>query len=434
MRTHQYAQKKKASQSSLTPVTRPSKVQSSVQPPQIQAKSNKEGLAEHAERLKKFQRLGRSMIQMGPPRLDNNTTSSMQPQPWIQRKLTIGQPGDKYEQEADRVASQVVQQISAPAFQENNLRQSIQREKDLEGVMYARCFRAALQRKQAIASGEASPDLESAINSARSSGQPLNAGLQQSMGQVMGADFSGVRVHTDTQSNHLNQSIQARAFTTGRDVFFRSGAYQPENRGGQELIAHELTHVVQQTGNDNYVRGKLLQKSVNGVSIQKSLSDELIQRALWTNAPAKFRTDNGNDQIPNSEYKVGSGGYQRYAPINIHRNVLNQVYHEGPRSFVYIRGETEQSIKGNAFDALWDNPWVTGKTGDEVYFNNDNQTEAKVTAYITPQEGDIVYDLNVAQDGKGSNRHVGHEVEDLGQALPTLDDSNEHAKVKKQYG
>lgn len=246
MRTHQYVHKKRAAQSSYNSVPRSSKVQSSVQPPAIQAKSNEEGLAEHAERLRKFQRLGTSMIQMGPPRLGNDESSPLHPKPWLQRKLTLGQPGDKYEREADRIASQVVQTINPPASKENIIRQSIQRENGLEGVMFAKGFQAAIQRKQAIAGGEASSDLESAINKARGSGQPLNAGLQQSMGQAMRADFSGVRVHTDTQSDQLNQSIQARAFTTGQDVFFRQGAYQPENRAGQELIAHELTHVIQQ--------------------------------------------------------------------------------------------------------------------------------------------------------------------------------------------
>lgn len=221
------------------------------QPPQVQqqpveVKSNEEGLAEHAERLRKLQRLGNSFIEMGPPRLDNEKTSPLQPKPWIQRKMTLGQPGDKYEQEADRFASQVVHQINAPDFKENNIRQSIQREKDLEGVMYAKGFQSAIQRKQALVDGEASLDLESAINSARGGGQPLAHGLQQSIGQVMGADFSGVRVHTDAQSDQLSQSIQARAFTTGQDVFFREGAYDPGSRSGQKLIAHELTHVMQQ--------------------------------------------------------------------------------------------------------------------------------------------------------------------------------------------
>jgi hypothetical protein len=77
---------------------------------------------------------------------------------------------------------------------------------------------------------------------------PLAENLQRSMGKAMGADFSGVKVHTDSQSDQLNKSIQARAFTTGQDVFFRQGEYNPGSRGGQELLAHELTHVVQQNG------------------------------------------------------------------------------------------------------------------------------------------------------------------------------------------
>jgi Domain of unknown function (DUF4157)/Effector protein len=92
----------------------------------------------------------------------------------------------------------------------------------------------------------ATQDLESCINRARSGGQPLEAGLQRKLGQAMGADFSEVRVHADAQADQLNRSIQAKAFTTGQNVFFRQGAYNPGSRGGQALIAHELTHVVQQ--------------------------------------------------------------------------------------------------------------------------------------------------------------------------------------------
>ncbi|WP_199322341.1 MULTISPECIES: eCIS core domain-containing protein [Calothrix] len=182
----------------------------------------------------------------------------------IQAKLTIGEPGDKYEQEADRVASQVVEQINAPAPVQSNQGQSVQRQEEKKEELQAKPditslqrqeekpeelqAKFTIQRREDIAGGEASPDLTSAINSARGGGQPLDASLQKSMGQAMGADFSGVRVHTDTQSDQLNRSIQAKAFTTGQDVFFRQGAYEPGSRGGQELIAHELTHVVQQNG------------------------------------------------------------------------------------------------------------------------------------------------------------------------------------------
>ncbi len=95
----------------------------------------------------------------------------------------------------------------------------------------------------------AAPELEASIARSRGGGQPLSGGIREPMEKAFGGvDFSGVKVHTDGQSDRLNRSIQAKAFTTGQDVFFQQGAYQPRSRGGQEIIAHELTHVVQQNG------------------------------------------------------------------------------------------------------------------------------------------------------------------------------------------
>jgi len=68
------------------------------------------------------------------------------------------------------------------------------------------------------------------------------------MESALSADFGGVRVHTDNQAHTLNRELSARAFTTGQDIFFRKGAYEPGTSQGRELIAHELTHVVQQDG------------------------------------------------------------------------------------------------------------------------------------------------------------------------------------------
>ena len=84
------------------------------------------------------------------------------------------------------------------------------------------------------------------INRARGGGQPLESDLQAQMGEALGYDFGGVRVHTGTESDELNQQLSARAFTTGQDIFVRSGEYDPASSGGRELIAHELSHVVQQ--------------------------------------------------------------------------------------------------------------------------------------------------------------------------------------------
>jgi hypothetical protein len=108
----------------------------------------------------------------------------------------------------------------------------------------------AVQRLLAQRSGEGSVELDEGaakrINRERDRGQPLPEATQRRMGGALGHDLSSVRVHTDAEADQLNRQLDARAFTTGRDVFFREGEYDPHSTDGQELIAHELTHVVQQ--------------------------------------------------------------------------------------------------------------------------------------------------------------------------------------------
>lgn len=175
----------------------------------------------------------------------------------IQAKLTIGQPGDKYEQEADRVAANVVNQINSP--------KPVQQQDDIQRHVLDNTERQLpLQRRGTVPVGPTTDEFETNLNSARSGGNTLAPKVQTQMGAAMGADFSGVKVHTDTQADQLNRSIQAKAFTTGQDVFFRQGAYQPESREGQELIAHELTHVVQQSGTQR-------------APVQRKLSNEKIE-------------------------------------------------------------------------------------------------------------------------------------------------------------
>lgn len=280
MRTH-VSRSKRSSAYPLPQSQATVKPQSVATPlPVIQTKSNEEGLAEWEAQRQKWARIGTPWMDRVP-----NPSGDLV-QPWIQRKLTIGKPNDKYEQEADRVASQVVRQINAPVPNQQSQEPSVQRHKELDEVLQAKRgtfdprilflppgvqrkvmskeeelqAKPNIPRRKVIPGGEASTDLASAINSARGRGQPLDTKLQLSMGQVMGADFSGIRVHTNARSDQLNQSIQAKAFTTGQDIFFQQGAYQPGNRRGQELIAHELTHVVQQKG--GAVRRSLIPKQL----------------------------------------------------------------------------------------------------------------------------------------------------------------------------
>ncbi len=109
----------------------------------------------------------------------------------------------------------------------------------------------AVQRMLAQRSSEGAFDLDddtaSHINQSRGGGQPLDSAVQKQMSESMGHDFSGVRVHTSPEADALSQSLNAKAFTTGQDIFFKQGEYNPGASSGQELLAHELTHVVQQS-------------------------------------------------------------------------------------------------------------------------------------------------------------------------------------------
>jgi hypothetical protein len=181
-------------------------------------------------------------------------------------KLIVGAANDPYEQEADHVASQVAQQLNEPPstmqrqpYQRGELSPVAQQLNEPPSTMQHQPYQRGdelspfqtqplVQRNGTEAGGMASPALEESIQRERAKGQQLADSVRQPMETAMGADFSGVRIHTDSTANDLSESIQAKAFTTGQDVFFRQGAYAPQSKGGQELLAHELTHVVQQNG------------------------------------------------------------------------------------------------------------------------------------------------------------------------------------------
>ncbi|MDJ0599293.1 MAG: DUF4157 domain-containing protein [Crocosphaera sp.] len=222
----------------------------------------------------------------------------------IQPKLTIGESGDKYEQEADRVAAQVVKRINEPASVQPMgqvasplVAPSIGR---VSGDLIASRMET-LQRPEAMGRGLIGSNLETSINRVRGGGQPLDIGLRESMGQAMGADFSKVRVHTDAQSDQLNRSIQAKAFTTGQDVFFRQGEYQPGTRGGQELIAHELTHVVQQGGGLVISLQNLTQQSTSN---SPSASSEYLEGRLAPTVQFNSASDGKAQETVIQRFKI----------------------------------------------------------------------------------------------------------------------------------
>jgi hypothetical protein len=150
----------------------------------------------------------------------------------------------------DRPAPPIIQRQEIPEEEEEELqlkwepsavqRQEIPEEEEEELMMKRDDQRVGPQ------GGQVPPEVAAAIHRARGGGQPLEAVLQAQMSARLGHDFSGVRVHADSEADALNQRLSAKAFTTGPDIFFKRGTYEPGSSSGRELIAHELSHVTQQ--------------------------------------------------------------------------------------------------------------------------------------------------------------------------------------------
>jgi hypothetical protein len=108
--------------------------------------------------------------------------------------------------------------------------------------------RLARQGSGLLPGGAVHPDVEQAINARRGAGRPLDAGTRDRVGEQLGDPLADVRVHDDAAAGELARAVSARAFTTGADVYFAAGEHRPGTADGDQLLAHELTHVVQQRG------------------------------------------------------------------------------------------------------------------------------------------------------------------------------------------
>jgi hypothetical protein len=158
------------------------------------------------------------------------TVSNQVGQHFAQAKLRISQPGDKYEQEADRTADQMLRMPDPPVQDESR-----------PGVVITQ-----INEGNVVSTPKLSPTQETTVNTFRRRGQPLSESEREFFEPRFGRDFSQVRVYTGSQGAEIAQTLGTRAFTVGRDMAFGEGEYAPGTTHGKRLLAHELTHVVQQ--------------------------------------------------------------------------------------------------------------------------------------------------------------------------------------------
>ncbi|HZX74463.1 MAG TPA: DUF4157 domain-containing protein, partial [Cyclobacteriaceae bacterium] len=175
--------------------------------------------------------------------------------PFIQPKLTIGAPDDVYEKEADAMSDKVMRMQIPEPINFSSTEDNIKR----------KCDHCEEEEKQLLKKGNSSdscslapPIVNDVINS--SSGKSLDADTRSYMEPRFNYDFGNVKIHDNNQAAESADSINALAYTSGHNVVFNKGQYNPSSDSGKRLLAHELTHVVQQ---GSKIQKKIIQRSAD---------------------------------------------------------------------------------------------------------------------------------------------------------------------------
>src|SRR5215203_381484 len=171
--------------------------------------------------------------------------------PGVRAKLMVNTPGDLYEQEADRVADAVMQEKGP---NEKGIADEDEPFKELQLAEKCACEdddrvgeTVRVQRLEGPgADGRLETEIAAPIGEMRGDGRPLTSVERDFMEPRFGVDFGAIRVHSDEEADTHSRALHARAFTVGSDIFFRAGEYTPGTADGRRLLAHELTHTIQQ--------------------------------------------------------------------------------------------------------------------------------------------------------------------------------------------
>lgn len=243
----------------------------------------------------------------------------------IQAKYAVSEPGDAFETEADRMADQVVSQAhpesqsffnpSSSSLVQRRSEENIQQKPLAESITPVMLKEKEkdedLMPKSDTNTVSPDPETENQIAELTGSGHQLDPKIRSGMEQRFGADFGGVKVHSDSTAAALSNRLGAHAFTTGNDIFFNSGKYSPETLSGKHLLAHELTHTIQQGANS-----KLLNKS----AIQRWPWDTLSPEETLANEKREFRSRNYGPITYTQAAVSGSGFEASYSPAT---SILN---------------------------------------------------------------------------------------------------------------
>ena len=205
--------------------------------PQIRRKTESQSMNSPVDRLLFLQRT-----------IGNQAVGKLIKSGALQAKLRIGTTGDIYEQEADRVAEQVMQMPDVSKAKDTRIQRKCPKcLNGLRGLLGKDKKDEKLQVKETDGqTHEVTPKIEANINGLKGGGQPLPESTRAFFEPRFGRDFSQVLVHTDAKAAESAQMVNAKAYTVGQDVVFGEGEYALKTSAGQKLLGHELVHVLQQ--------------------------------------------------------------------------------------------------------------------------------------------------------------------------------------------
>lgn len=277
--------------------------------------------------------------------------------PVVQAKLKIGAPNDKYEQEADRVAEQVMR-MPTPASNDTIAR-TLPKQRLNRVSLLQRSTEAAIEDDLVASDSEPVVDLdeeqpliqtklagesEAGVNpvvqatnlhETAASGHSIDAATRSYMEPRFGFDFSAVRVHHDSASDRFTRGLGAAALAHGHHIYFRTGRYTPRTLVGQQLLAHELTHVIQQSGGDyktddgGILRRSLLKGAPDRPQISsiKSLEHSIQMKPeveVKLSEPNKVRIIDGGKVT--KQWNKASAGHKTVSLMN--KKASYKIYHK----------------------------------------------------------------------------------------------------------
>lgn len=323
----------------------------------------------------------------------NQAVSRLMKSGALQAKLRIGQPGDKYEQEADRVAD-VVMRMSEPGMQ-----RQVEPEEEEEEELQTKA-----QPCHTLTVG---PTTHAKIQSLKGGGQPLPDSARSFFEPRFGHDFSQVRLHSGGAAEKSARDVNADAYTVGHNIVFGAGQLSLGTQKGRLLLAHELAHVVQQLGSNRFHVGQVGEKRGLTPIAHTNQQTEQINREATTSPTLAAAAAVGTADITLETGNIGAGFLNNL----VHQQICVDRY--GPSrkrcfSFAAIGAQLPQ------FSSTWLgwNSWVIGAILEgQVYEPSPVSTATVVSRHtLTATQGNtwLNYILGTRlglQDGYSVGRH-----------------------------